>query len=86
MFGIVGVAAITVVCYAISAAWKTAKGSKNKYIPVVAMVSGLVLGIVAYVIKMPDFPAQDIITAMAIGVVSGGAAVGVHQMGKQLGS
>jgi hypothetical protein len=84
MFGITGVAAITVICYMISEAWKAAKGSKNKYIPIVAMASGLVLGAVAYIIKMPQFPANDIITAMAVGVASGGAAVAINQVGKQM--
>ena len=34
---------------------------------------------------MPDFPATDYITAVAVGIVSGLAATGVNQIGKQLG-
>jgi hypothetical protein len=48
------------------------------------MASGLALGAVAYIIKMPQFPANDIITAMAVGVASGGAAVAINQVGKQM--
>ena len=33
---------------------------------------------------MPDFPAQDILTALAVGIVSGLAATGANQVGKQL--
>jgi hypothetical protein len=33
---------------------------------------------------MPDYPATDYMTAAAIGVVSGFAATGIHQIGKQL--
>ena len=33
---------------------------------------------------MPDFPANDVINAAAIGVVSGLAATGINQIGKQL--
>ena len=33
---------------------------------------------------MPDFPAGDIITAIAVGIVSGLAATGAHQIYKQL--
>ena len=33
---------------------------------------------------MPDFPAQDSITACAVGIVSGLAATGMDQMVKQL--
>jgi len=33
---------------------------------------------------MPDYPAQDYITAVAVGIVSGLAATGVNQVYKQL--
>ena len=33
---------------------------------------------------MPDYPATDYITAVAVGIVSGLAATGVNQIGKQL--
>ena len=33
---------------------------------------------------IPDFPAYDPITAAAVGVVSGFAATGVHQVYKQI--
>ena len=55
----------------------------NKWLPVICGVSGGVLGVVsAYVI--PDFPASDPITAVAVGIVSGLAATGAHQAVKQL--
>ena len=47
-------------------------------------VLGVVLGIVALIIHMPDFPAADPINAAAIGAVSGLAATGIDQIGKQL--
>ncbi|WP_455941720.1 phage holin family protein [Neglectibacter timonensis] len=33
---------------------------------------------------MPDFPANDFLTAAAVGIVSGLAATGANQIGKQL--
>ena len=33
---------------------------------------------------MPDFPAGDILTAVSVGIVSGLAATGANQLGKQL--
>ena len=33
---------------------------------------------------MPDFPATDYITALAVGIVSGLAATGINQVYKQL--
>lgn len=80
-FGIAGVAAITVLAYLIGQGVK-ASGIANKWIPVICGVVGLVLGIVALYI-MPDFPADDPITAAAIGAVSGFAATGIHQAAKQ---
>lgn len=80
-FGIAGVAAITALAYLIGQGVK-ASGIANKWIPVICGVVGLVLGIVALYI-MPDFPADDPITAAAIGAVSGLAATGIHQAAKQ---
>ena len=33
---------------------------------------------------MPDFPANDLITAIAVGIVSGLSATGVDQIKKQM--
>jgi hypothetical protein len=33
---------------------------------------------------IPDFPATDYLTAIAVGIVSGFAATGVHQVYRQL--
>ena len=40
---------------------------------------------VAGLFVMPDFPAADVITACAVGIVSGLAATGVDQMVRQMG-
>lgn len=82
-FGIAGVAAITVLCYLVGQIVK-ATGIDNKWIPCIVGGVGAVLGAVALFAGMPDFPATDYITAIAVGVVSGLAAVGVNQIGKQL--
>lgn len=83
VFGIVGVAAISVICYLIGKGIKVSH-IDDKYIPVICGVSGAILGVVGYVIHMPGFPAQDIITAIAVGIVSGLAATGANQIYKQL--
>ena len=81
-FGMAGVAAITVIAYA--AGMLVHAGSiNNKWIPVICGAVGGVLGVVGLFI-MPDFPAADVITACAVGIVSGLAATGVDQMVKQL--
>lgn len=80
-FGIAGVAAITVIAYLIGQGVK-ASGLANKWIPIICGAVGLLLGIAAMYI-MPDFPANDPITAAAVGAVSGFAATGIHQAAKQ---
>lgn len=82
IFGIAGVAAITVICYLIGQGVK-ASGLDNKWIPVIVGACGGVLG-VAGMSLMADFPAGDVLTAAAVGIVSGLAATGVDQAGKQL--
>ena len=82
IFGIAVVAAITVICYLIGQGVK-ASGLDNKWIPVIVGACGGVLG-VAGMFLMADFPAGDVLTAAAVGIVSGLAATGVNQAGKQL--
>lgn len=81
-FGITGIAAITVLCF-LAAQGAKATAIDNKWLPVICGGLGGVLGVVGMRI-MPDFPAQDIITAAAVGVVSGFAATGMHQAYKQI--
>lgn len=81
-FGIAGVAVITVICYLIGEGVK-ASGVDNKWIPIIVGACGGALG-VAGMYLMADFPASDYLTAVAVGIVSGLAAVGINQIGKQL--
>lgn len=82
-FGIVGVAGITVICWLIGQIVK-ATGIDNKWIPCIVGVIGGLLGIAGLYI-IPDYPATEIITAIAVGIVSGMAATGADQIHKQLG-
>lgn len=80
--GITQVAAITIICYLVGLAVK-AIGGMNKYIPTIVGTVGAALGIAAMYL-MPKFAAQDILTAIAIGIVSGLASTGAHQVAKQI--
>lgn len=82
-FGIANVAAITMLTYIIGGLIKVSK-IDNKWIPTICGIVGVVLGIVAFYIGVPDFPASDVITAAAVGAASGFAATGLDQVGKQL--
>lgn len=81
-FDMIQVIAITVICYLIGMIAK-ASPIEDKWIPCIVGVLGGVLGAVGMYL-MPDFPAKDILNAVAIGIVSGLAATGVNQLGKQL--
>ena len=82
-FGIASVAAITVIAYLVGIGCKAAGSVKDELIPVICGCVGAVLGI-AGLCLMPDFPATDVINALAVGIVSGLAATGVNQIYKQL--
>ena len=80
--GIVAIPVITVIVFLIVEAVK-ATPLDNKWMPVIAGGFGGILGVVAMYV-MPDFPGADPLTAVAIGIVSGLAATGAHQIYKQM--
>ena len=82
-FGIASVAAITVICYLVGQLVKVSP-LDSKFVPVICGLAGAILGPVALVMGVPDFPATDYLTAVAVGIVSGLAATGVNQAVKQL--
>lgn len=72
------VLAIVVITFLIGMAAKASTKIKDELIPVIVGVAGGILGVVGmYVI--PDFPAGDVLNAIAIGIVSGLASTGAHQ-------
>ena len=78
--GVVSVVGITVICYLVGMIAK-ATPVDNKWIPVIVGVAGAALGVVGmYVIA--DFPATDVINALAVGIVSGLASTGANQITK----
>ena len=83
--GIISVAAITVICYLVGMACKAAEFVDDRKIPVIMGISGAILGVVAYLTHMPEFEGFHILTAIAVGVVSGFSATGINQIFKQAG-
>ena len=75
--------AIVVICYLAGIGANLIPVIKDNYIPVVVGIVGGILGVVGmYVI--PDFPANDVLNAIAVGIVSGLASTGVNQIYKQV--
>lgn len=80
--GIVAVPVITVIVFLVAELVK-AIGLDNRWIPVICGFCGGILGMVAMFL-MPEYPAKDYLTACAVGIVSGLAATGAHQVYVQL--
>lgn len=80
--GIVAVPVITVIVFLIAELVK-AIGLDNRWVPVICGFAGGILGMAAMFL-MPEYPAKDYLTACAVGIVSGLAATGAHQVYVQL--
>lgn len=78
--GVASVIGITVICYLVGMIAK-ASAVDNKWIPVIVGVCGAILGVAGMYVVV-DFPATDVINALAVGIVSGLAATGVNQVTK----
>lgn len=73
---------ITIICLLIGMGLKQINKIPNKFIPViVGFIGGLIAIPAMYIMK--DFPANDVITAISIGIMSGLSSTGVHQVYKQ---
>lgn len=77
------VLAIVIITYLIGLAAKNIPVIKNELIPVIVGFCGAVLGVVGLYI-MPEFPANDVLSAIAVGIISGLASTGTDQVFKQL--
>ena len=76
------VAAITIVAYLIGEGVKLSP-LDNRWIPLICGLCGGALGI-AGMYLMADFPAGDILSALAVGIASGLAATGMNELATQL--
>lgn len=77
------VAAIAVIAFLFGLIAKQVKFIPDRWIPVICALVGAAFAVPAMHI-MPEFPGDNWITAIAYGIVSGLAAVGGHQIYKQL--
>lgn len=77
------VPAIAVISWLVGYASKQIPSIKDNYIPVIVGVVGGILGVIGmYVI--PEYPVKDILDAIALGIASGLASTGAHQIVKQI--
>ena len=85
MFDFVSIPAVAVICWLFGQLVKIPMTeSQHKHIPIICASTGLVIGVVCH-LTMPGYlPAENIIVAAAIGVVSGLASTGADQIKKQV--
>ena len=73
---------IVIICYLVGIGCKVSKKISDKVIPVIVGIVGGIIAVPAmYVMK--SFPAEDVITAISVGIMSGLASTGVNQIYKQ---
>ena len=77
------VVAIIVITYLIGYASKQIPQVKDNVIPIIVGVAGGILGVVGMLV-IPSYPADNILDAIAVGIVSGMASTGVNQIYKQV--
>lgn len=76
--------AIVVICYLAGATLKAFNNEGlDKFIPVICGFIGGALGVVVFLTIPGYIPAENWLMALAIGIVSGFASVGVNQVYKQ---
>ena len=83
VFGLPTCIVVVALVYLVGIAVKNIEAIDDKWIPVICGVVGAPLGVLAWRV-VPDFPASDYMTAIAVGIVSGLAATGINQVFKQL--
>lgn len=85
---IISVPVIVTIVYDMMELFKNAFGADRigKFIPLLAVVLGAVLGFIAYYVYPAIIPAENVLTAILVGAASGWAATGANQTYKKLTS
>ena len=79
---ILTIPAIVIISYLVTEVFKLFV--KKKYLPAISGITGAILGVITYFIAPNLIFKEDIITAIAVGIVSGLAATGSDQAIKKL--
>ena len=79
---ILTIPAIVIISYLVTEVFKLFV--KKKYLPIISWLTGAILGVITYFIAPNLIFKEDIITAIAVGIVSGLAATGSDQAIKKL--
>lgn len=77
------VISIVIITYLIGIGVKSIKQLDDSFIPIIVGVCGGILGVIGFYV-IPDFPANNILDAIAIGITNGLTSTGINQIYKQL--
>lgn len=77
------VTSIVVIAYLVGTIAKSIPTISDRFIPVIVGIAGAILGAFGMRI-IPGFPADNILDAISVGIVSGLASTGINQIYKQL--
>lgn len=78
-----GMTGITAICFFLAEMIKRIPKFNSKWIPIICGGLGLALSLVGYYCTS-NFPANNVLEAIGVGIASGFAATGIHQAGKQI--
>lgn len=86
MSDFIAIPAIVVICWFIGMSIKQLGTSEtaDRFIPTVCGLIGGILGIVCFFVYPNMIPADDVLSAIATGIVSGLSATGINEAVKQL--
>lgn len=82
IWGIASFTAIAIICYGVGQIIKVTPIKNDFIIPINIFVGGC-LGALAFALKIPEFPANDILTAIAVGIVSACVSTCINEIVKR---
>lgn len=80
--GIASYGGITLIAFVVGMIVKKTK-LDNSWIPYICALVGVLFGVGFFYLGVPDFPADNVGSAVVVGLYSGLTAVGIHQAYKQ---
>ena len=82
----IAIPGISLICYLIASVYKAIVAEEHyRHIPVIVMVSGLIIAILAFIYIDDYINVENVIEAGAVGIVSGLGATGLNQLIKKVG-
>lgn len=81
---IIATPTISLICGFVGKSLKTIPKFPDKYIPIATCIAGMILGLICYYTLPGYIPATNWLSALVIGLVSGGFSTTSNQTYKQL--